>query len=528
VREQRLLSLIEGLGLWPAVVGDAVVTDVVIDPAEVTPGALFVARRGWYYDTHSALREVIRRGAAALIVSRAEAVPAGCRLPCWLTSSDDPLLGLLSARFFGHPTAHLQVFGVTGTNGKTTTAHLIAHMLRAAGERPAVMGTVGYDLGDGRALPATNTTPDGVVIQRFARQALDAGATALVMEASSHGLAIGRVAGVLFDAVGITNLTHDHLDFHKTWEAYRDAKGRLFDSCLEAALAGGKRPVAVAHIDGSADGGECWGMLARAPLGVERAAVSAQGAQGVAWGLSLTRQTLAGIAGAVFEADAGRKVWEAPFAAPLVGAYNAENVLVAALMVALQGAAAGRAPARAGVAQALASLEGFPGVPGRMQRAFDPRPGEPLVLVDHAHTPDAVRRTLEVVKAIQGAPITAVLGCGGDRDPTKRGPMAAAACDLADHIYLTSDNPRSEAPVAILAAMTQGVPQAAMGRVHVIGDRAEAIAAAIRGAAARGGPVLLLGKGHEDYQEVAGVKHPFSDADCARAVIARLRGAGHP
>jgi UDP-N-acetylmuramyl-tripeptide synthetase len=528
VREKRLLALIEGFGLWPAVVGDAAVTDVVIDPAQVTPGALFVARRGWYYDTHTALREVLERGAAALIVSKAEAVPAGCRAPCWLTSSDDPLLGLLSARFFEHPTAHLKVFGVTGTNGKTTCAHLIAHMLRARGERVAVMGTVGYDLGDGQVRAATNTTPDGVVIQRFARAALDGGATALVMEVSSHGLAIGRVAGVVFDAVGFTNLSHDHLDFHKTWGAYREAKGRLFSERLEASLADGKRPVAVANIDGD---GEGWAMLAQAPAGVERVSVSAVGVQGAAWGIALARHDLTGMGGEVRALPAQRRV--ATFNAPLVGAYNVENILVSALMVAAQeaqrrqpldGDGSSQRLVDEALAQALGALDGFGGVPGRMQRAFTPREDEPLVFVDHAHTPDAVSRALQMAKSLQGQPVTVVLGCGGDRDPSKRAPMAAAACAFADFVYLTSDNPRSESSFVILAAMTQGVPPEALSRVHVIEDRAAAVEAAIRHALTHGlGPVLLLGKGHEDYQEVGGVKRPFSDLTCAQGVIARVR-----
>lgn len=508
-----LRVLVDGMGLKEEIEGDVWVEDVVIDPKAVGPGILFIARRGWYYDTHTVLGEVLERGAVGLVVSRYEMVPEGCRVPCYVAEADDPLLGWVSARFFGYPTRQLRVFGVTGTNGKTTTAHVLAHALRAMGETTAVMGTVGYDLGDGRVKTASNTTPDAIVIQRFARDALEAGATALVMEVSSHALAIGRVAGVLFDAVGFTNLTHDHLDFHKTIEAYAQAKQKLFGELLDDALTAKKIPGAVVCVD------QPWGvwMLGAAAPNIKRLTVSATGQAAPEnlhhvphWTGHIEQHTLLGLQGAI-TSSAGER-W--PFQAPLVGLYNLENILVALGMLALT------VQDGAQMRDAFASLASLPSVPGRLQRAFEPRDGEPLVLVDHAHTPDAIQNVLTMIHAIQDKPITVVLGCGGDRDPTKRAPMASIACALAESVFLTSDNPRSEDPQAILDAMVLGVPANAMTKTHVIVEREHAIDAALR--AARG-PVLLLGKGHEDYQEIKGIKHPYSDVTCAQHVIQTLR-----
>ncbi len=509
----KFSALVDGMGLRAVVEGDVWVEDVVIDPKAVGPGVLFIARRGWYFDTHEVLTDVLERGAVGLVVSRAEMVPEGCTVPCYVAEADDPLLGWISARFFGYPTKQIKVFGVTGTNGKTTTTHVLVHALRAIGERPALMGTVGYDLGDGQVKTATNTTPDAIVIQRFARNAIEAGATALVMEVSSHALAIGRVAGVLFDAVGFTNLTHDHLDFHKTFEAYAQAKQKLFGALLDDALAAGKNPAAVVCVD------QPWGlwMLGATAPAVKQLTVSATGQAAPEtlqeiphWTGHVENHTLLGLRG-MTKSSTGEH-W--PFLAPLVGLYNLENILVALGMLALTVEDGAR------IRDAFASLAALPSVPGRLQKAFEPRDGEPLVLVDHAHTPDAVQNVLTMIRAIQNKPITVVLGCGGDRDPTKRAPMASIACALADAVFLTSDNPRSEDPQAILDAMVLGVPPEAFCKTRVICEREDAIFAALRSAR---GPVLLLGKGHEDYQEIKGVKHPYSDVACAQHVIQTLR-----
>jgi len=275
-----------------------VIEEVTLDPREVSAArpTLMVARSMWYRDTHAELGEALARGAAALLVSRAPppetlAAAAAAGVPVALCEREDPTLGLLCARFYGHPTRALKVYGVTGTNGKTSTVSFLAELLEAAGERVAVMGTVEYRFGDLR-MSAPNTTPDALVIQRFARDALRLGATALALEVSSHALALGRVAGVSFDAVGFTHLGRDHLDFHGDEESYREAKGLLFGRCLEESIAAGKRPAAVAFH--TAEG---LGMLARAPAGAPRLLCAAGGAAGGAEALAAARGALAALGG---------------------------------------------------------------------------------------------------------------------------------------------------------------------------------------------------------------------------------------
>ena len=269
LREKSLSSLLHDLPLeyrrlnHPSELDPSIV-EVTLDLAEVRSGVLFIARRLWYTDTHEQLSEVINRGATAIVVSRSEIDDHVLRadIPIIWVECEDPTLGLICDRFYESPTAQLKVYGVTGTNGKTSAVSYLADFLSAIGERVAVMGTVEYRFED-RILTAANTTPDALVIQRFARQALDLGATALALEVSSHALSLDRVAGVQFDAVGFTSFSRDHLDFHGSLESYRDAKGRLFKDYLQQSIAAGKSPIAVAHDD--VDGLE---MLRRVPDGV--------------------------------------------------------------------------------------------------------------------------------------------------------------------------------------------------------------------------------------------------------------------
>ncbi len=456
---QQLSALLAGLAEPSA---EAEVRHLTIDPAEVVPGTLFCARSAWWGDTHERLEEVVERGATAILTGRPMRLP----LPhAW--APEDPTLGLVSERFYDRPCAKLKVYGVTGTNGKTSTAWLLLHLLRAAGERPALMSTIEYRFEE-RRVAASNTTPDALVIHRFAAQARSLGATALVLEVSSHALAIGRVAGLAFDAVGFTNLSHEHLDFHGDEANYLEAKGRLFGECLKASIERGKRPVAVAP-----DSPHGRAMLARVPPGVACRAPAV---------LSLEAMDLEGLRG---------RCGEAPYSLPMIGRHNLEN---AALALAMVEATHGAAP--------LAALTDFPGVPGRLQRAT------PEVFVDYAHTPDAVERAIATLREATAEPLTVVLGCGGDRDRAKR-PLMARAARSADHVILTSDNPRSEDPRAILAAMAPGAPGA---------ERIEDRAAAIERAMARPGVALILGKGHERSQEAMGRRRRFDDVEVARAL----------
>ncbi|MCB0877679.1 MAG: UDP-N-acetylmuramoyl-L-alanyl-D-glutamate--2,6-diaminopimelate ligase, partial [Thermoleophilia bacterium] len=468
----------------------------------VGPGTLFMAREGWWVDSHDFLQDAIDAGASALVVTRPEAVPDGCPVPVWRSYHEDRDLGLMADRFFDAPTEKLRVIGVTGTNGKTSVTWTIAHMLRELGERPALMGTVTYQF-EHRTIVARNTTPDGLTIHRFAREVLDAGATALVMEVSSHGIELERIAGVAFDDVAFTNLTRDHLDFHKTFEAYRGAKRRLFTSVLAASSARGATCHAVSMVDDE----EGRQMLDASYEGATKVPVSVHGGA-VEHGVSVDIVERHGV-DATTIVCAGRHV-----RLPVFGDHNVANTALAAAVVACDD--------RFDVHAALESMRSFPGVPGRAERVAATREDEPVVLVDYAHSDDAVERIGAAVAATGLAPII-VLGCGGDRDATKRRPMADAALAHAAHCVFTSDNPRSEAPEAIVDAMTDGLSDEQLARVDVVVDRSAAIERAI--ALSEGRPVLLLGKGHETYQELGGRRFHLDDREEARrALVARRLG----
>lgn len=488
----RLSTLISGLGARRVGgVGDPTITRLTLDPDEVGPGTLFVARRAWWGDQHAQIPAALAAGASAIIVSKpVDWAPADARVPRYSVDADDPFLAQISDRFYGTPTAALRVLGVTGTNGKTSTVCLLEHFLAAVGERPASMGTLGYRF-ESRVLPATNTTPDALVIQRFARDVRQLGATALALEVSSHGLDLGRVEHVDFDAVGFTMLGRDHLDHHGTAAAYFDAKARLFDAHLRHAIRRGTVPLAVAFDD--VDGRR---MLARAPSGTNRTLLG----RDIRWRV-VDRP---GFGELRIEVDG------ALYQAPFFGDHEAKNAVLAAAMVA--------GGDRGILQRALGSLSRFPGVPGRLQQL----PGiceRQRVLIDYAHTPDAVAQILRALRRVTTAPICIVLGCGGDRDVGKR-PLMAAAALAADRVVLTSDNPRSEVPGMILDAMWAGIPPRDRQRVLREPDRGAAIAQAITDTPE--GVVLIAGKGHERTQTIGGVSRCFEDAVEARRVIAAL------
>jgi murE/murF fusion protein len=494
----RLEQLLAGLPLQQLSPGNPEITNLQVDSRAVGPGSLFMAREGWFIDSHQYIAAAIAAGAAAIVVTRLDTVPEHPTVPFVLSSSEDRDLGLMADRFLGHPTRALKVFGVTGTNGKTSVTWLLAHMLRAIGHRPAIIGTVMHRFED-RIVTARNTTPDGLFIHTFARECLESGATCLVMEVSSHGLQLDRVAGVAFDSVGFTNLTPDHLDFHKTFDAYREAKWRLFREYAADSRDAGKAVHASVCID-SAEGQR---LAAAVELPVTFVTASAcqpaqvaleAAADGFGWRVSARCEGAA-----------------TSFGLSLPGQHNLENVAVSLAMLAAV------EPAR--WQQAAASLPAFPGVPGRLERVVRGAADEPSVYVDYAHTPDAVARIVAVMPdPSQGGVV--VVGCGGDRDPTKRPLMAQAALSRGHRAVFTADNPRSEAPEAILQAMLEGVSAEQCTQVTVIADRSEAIAWAVANAGAGG--VWILGKGHETYQEVQGVRWHLDDREEARrALVAR-------
>jgi murE/murF fusion protein len=503
----NLRALSRGVSLEWLVPGDADVTAIVTDSRKARPGALFFAREGWHVDSHAFIADAVASGASAVVVTKEQAEVleplrrAG--IPTLMSSAEDRDLGLLAAAFYERPTHALKVVGVTGTNGKSSCTYIIEHLLRAAGERVAVIGTVNNRF-EGMVRPTRNTTPDGLTIQSFAREVLDAGATCLVVEVSSHGAALGRVAGVEFDVAAFTNLTPEHLDYHGTMERYADAKAELFSTCLGASAEAGKRPVALVWSD------DAWSWR-MADAAAPHAVVRRVGTRDADIRIADIRDL--GVDGSRVSFEEGAGSVEA--SVPLVGAFNVANAAVSL--------AAAASALDVDVASLAPSLATFGGVPGRLERVS--APGEPAVFVDYAHTPDAVARVGDTLQALRGGEATIVLGAGGDRDRSKRAPMAAAASQRAEHLVLTNDNPRSEAPEAILEALLQGVPEEKRGDVVVIPDRSHAIAYAVTSAK---GPVLIAGKGHETTQTIGAVVYHLDDREEARRAVRARRTGQHP
>ncbi len=469
-------------------------TGVALDSRSVVAGDLYAALPGSHAHGAQFCAQAAVRGAVAVLTDEAgrdQAVDAG--LPVLVVPDPRAVLGEVAAWVYGYPGERLLLVGITGTNGKTTTAYLVEAGLRAAGHRTGLLGTVQTRVGQ-EVTDSARTTPEAPDVQALLALMVERGCTAAVMEVSSHALALGRVDGIVFDVAVFTNLSQDHLDFHGTMEEYFEAKASLFGP--------GRARLAVVDVDD-----EHGNRLAvQAPVPV--VTCSSHGAE-ADW-TALDAST--GPEGSTFtvQGPSGERV---RVAVQLPGAFNVANALCAVV---------GLAQAGVPLPAAAAGVGGLPGVPGRMEPV---RAGQPyLALVDYAHTPEAVRTLLEAVRALVPGRVLLVLGCGGDRDPYKRPLMGAAAVRGSDLAVLTSDNPRSEDPGAILAAMADGAYQAAgsrpSDRVVVEPDRAAAIVRAVR-AAVPGDAVVVAGKGHETGQEIAGVVRPFDDRTELRRAIDR-------
>ena len=484
----------------------AVIVRLVSDSRRSGPGSAFFAYPGEAADGRRFIPDAIGRGAAAIVwESEGFAWNPRWTLPNAGVKGLKSRAGQYAHQFYGRPSEALWMCGVTGTNGKTTCSQWIAAALGSHGTRTGVIGTLGAGVGGAlEALP--NTTPDALEVHRLLAAMRAQGAAAVAMEVSSHGLAQGRVSGVEFDCAVLTNLSHDHLDYHRSMEAYAKAKIRLFDT------PGLDR--AVLNLDDV--------------LGVRLARrLAARGVPTIGYALSpaaVAPGSVAQFAAAREvrpEAGATRLAIESSWGAfdvrlPHVGRFNAANAL------AVFGALIAR-----GVDAATAArlLEQLPPVAGRMQRVGGD--GMPLAVIDYAHTPDALEKALSALRPAAdaaGGRLVAVFGAGGERDAAKRPLMGAVAARLADALVITSDNPRSEDPLAIIEAIRSGIPAQAAARVRVEPDRARAIDAALDGAQAND-VVLIAGKGHEDTQEIAGRRTAFSDVAAATLALAR-RGAG--
>jgi UDP-N-acetylmuramoyl-L-alanyl-D-glutamate--2,6-diaminopimelate ligase len=512
VRLSQLFAGVDGRRLAGA--ADADIASLSFRSDESAPGSLFFCVPGFKRDGHDFAADAVAHGAAALCVERELDLPVAQAV----VPSVRGAMGPVAAAFFGDPGDRLLTVGITGTNGKTTSAFLIAHLLDRAGLRAGLMGTVERRIG-GKTLPAGRTTPEAVDVQRDFADMVKAGDKAVVMEVSSHALDLGRVLGTRYRAVAFTNLTQDHLDYHKTIEDYYAAKCLLFlDPRYRA-----EPQYAIINVD------DPFGRELAAKYPRERLlGFSTTGAAGE-WGpadlewseyeikpggtrgtmvlrgaaLELARATAPGgrSAGAAF--GAGEARYEV--STPLVGGFNVANTLTALGVCLALGL---------DLERTIGALGDFRGVPGRMEPVVAGQ--DFTVLVDYAHTPDSVRNALHAARGFTRGRLIAVLGCGGDRDKGKRPLMGREAEEAADLVIVTSDNPRTEDPLAIIADITAGL--AAAERAKVQPDRRLAIRMAMAEARA-GDVVLILGKGHESGQEFATETLPFDDRQVAHEAL---------
>jgi len=467
------------------------------DSRRVQAGDCFVAVPGFKQDARRFVPDAIARG-AALVVTEGEPL-AGLSVAQVLVPAVRPALARLAGAYHGHPSRALTVVGITGTNGKTTTSYLVDALLRARGLRTGILGTIQYVLGD-EVRPASQTTPEAIEIQGMLAEMRERGIGGVAMEVSSHALALSRVDGLAFDVAVFTNLTQDHLDFHGTFEEYRRAKRLLFEQ-----LAASPKPHPTAVInDDDPSGAEMVRNLAVSALtfGLGRGA-NVRAIEHVS-GLDGIRMTV--------ETPRGRLT----LASPLIGEHNVMNLLGAIGA----GLALGMEPPA--IAAALAPVTT---VPGRFEQVDAGQPF--LVVVDYAHTPDALERVLATARKITPGRLAVVFGCGGDRDRTKRPIMGEIAARLADRAWVTSDNPRSERPQAILDEVIAGVTRVAGAAQRYVAEADRRLA--IRGALAwaqAGDTVVIAGKGHETYQIIGAETLPFDDRAVAREILARRAGAG--
>ncbi len=480
--------------------GDLRITDIVVDSRAATPGALFVCASGYPADRHNFVAQAAQNGAVAVVVEagREATVPAG--LAVVSVPDTRAALAALSVTFWHHPSRDLRLYGVTGTNGKTTSAFLLAQILRARGDSVGVIGTLGAFVNDENVPGSDRTTPEVNDLQRLLRRMADGGVRSVAMEVSSHALALGRVALCRFAGAIFTNLTQDHLDFHGSLDAYYAAKRRLL---TEYATLWDKRDFhAAINLDDAAG--------RRLAGDAEQFNPDDWPAQNVTFGASGDAVVQASCIALLPTGSAFRVTspWGAgDVSLPLVGRFNVSNALGVAALALASGVPAST------VTTALSEARG---VPGRFESV---REGQPFgVVVDYAHTPDGLENVLTAARDMTAGRVVCVFGCGGDRDPGKRPLMGKIAGDLADVAYVTSDNPRSEDPNAIIAHILDGITETTSARVEVEPNRRAAIFQAI--AEARPGDlVLIAGKGHETYQLVGDRTLHFDDREVAREAI---------
>ncbi|WP_443072414.1 UDP-N-acetylmuramoyl-L-alanyl-D-glutamate--2,6-diaminopimelate ligase [Streptomyces sp. RPT161] len=503
VRPKPLTELAEQLGTAVPTPGKPA-TGITHDSRAVRPGDVYAALPGARFHGADFAAQAAERGAVAILTDpEGERRAAATGLPVLVVDQPRARMGALAAAIYDEPGRHLLQIGITGTSGKTTTAYLVEGGLRAAyQEHTGLIGTVESRIGDER-IKSERTTPEATDLQALFAVMRERGVRSVAMEVSSHALVLGRVDGAVFDIAVFTNLSPEHMEFHSDMEDYFQAKAALFTPARSRA--------AVVNLDDE------YGRRLLKEATVPVVSYSAEGHPDADW---RAEDVTVGPRGSTFTV-VGPKDERVSATAPLPGPFNVANTLAAITAL----VAAGIDPQLA--ADGVAAV---PGVPGRLERVDEGQPY--LAVVDYAHKTDAVESVLRSLRKVTEGRIHVVLGCGGDRDQQKRGPMGAACARLADTAILTSDNPRSEDPLAILAAMLAGaaeVPAHERGHVTVEPDRAAAIAAAVT-VAEPGDTVLVAGKGHEQGQDIAGVVRPFDDREVLRTAIrnAALRKAETP
>ena len=492
-----LKELLTGLEVLQ-IIGDTniEVTGIQSDSRRVTSGNMFVAQVGTTVDGHVFIPQCIENGATTIVMDKAEHMPTQSNGVTYiLVKNSDEALGKMAHLWYGEPSKHLQLVGVTGTNGKTTTATLLYRLFKSLGEKVGLLSTV-INYVDDEAIASTHTTPDALSLNALLAQMVAAGCTYAFMEVSSHAIAQQRIAGLEFAGALFTNLTRDHMDYHKTFDHYRDTKKCLFDHL-------NKNAFAITNIDDK--NGLIMTQNCRAKVYTYstrsmadfRGKILEEGFDGM---LLRMQSTLGAVNTEVF--------------VPLVGRFNVSNLL----LIYGCGVALG-----VDAMEVLRILSGLQPVNGRFETIHSSKGWTGII--DYAHTPDAVENVLKTINEIvsanaskqaQAAQVITVVGCGGNRDKGKRPIMARIAFENSTQLILTSDNPRDEEPHAILQDMAAGLTAEELQRVLIIEDRASAIKTACT-LARQGDVVLVAGKGHEDYQIIKGVKHHFDDHEVVRA-----------
>ena len=462
------------------------VTAIHFDSRRIVPGSLFVAVRGTQVDGHQYITQALSQGAVAVVC---EELPQDLQegITYLQVTNSGQALGIMAGNFYGNPSTKLLLVGVTGTNGKTTTVTLLWDLFRKLGYKVGLLSTVVNRIDD-QEVPSTHTTPDPISLNELLADMVNAGCTHAFMEVSSHALVQGRTAGLQFTGGAFTNISHDHLDYHGSFDEYIKAKKLLFDGLP-------KRAFALVNVDDK---------RGRIMLQNTKAEKHTFALKGMAdYKAKLLTNSFQGIQ---LEID-GKDVWF-----QLVGGFNAYNLLGIYAVAVLLGEEA---------EEVLMQMSTLGTAPGRFETV--PNPAGLTALVDYAHTPDALENVLKTIQDVRtgNEQVITVVGCGGNRDTTKRPKMASIACTLSDRVILTSDNPRNEEPMDIIKDMQAGVSPSQVRKTLVQADRREAIKTAVS-FAQPGDIILIAGKGHETYQEIKGVKHHFDDREVLGEMIKML------